>query len=50
MIRDVPEVMTRRNVFFSAQETDRASASVWVAPRGNGSDKAKGERRNPRNG
>ena len=38
------------NYFFSVRETDRASASVWVAPRGNENDKAKSQRRDPRMG
>ena len=51
VIPDVPEVVTRRTVFFfSARETARASASVRVAPSGNGNDKAKGQRRDPRMG
>ena len=36
------------NYFFSMQETDRASASVWVALSGNRKDKAKGQCHDPR--
>ena len=38
------------NYFFSLRETDQASVSMWVAPSGNGNDKTKCQRHDPRMG